>query len=163
MSMEFRTAKGTAMQNSMNGASISIWHATATALQFPPMAGNTAAEICVIGAGIAGLTTAYLLAKEGRKVIVIDAAGVGSGETGRTTAHFFPPDEWYAGIEESFGAARTALVADSFASAIGWPNRSFWPRRSIADSSGSMVTSMLCPGMDSRTSAKSSMPPHAPA
>jgi succinate dehydrogenase/fumarate reductase flavoprotein subunit len=44
-------------------------------------------EVCVIGAGIAGLTTAYLLRKAGRDVEVIDAYSPGAGETGRTTAH----------------------------------------------------------------------------
>lgn len=106
------------MHKNTNGASTSIWHATATVPEFLPLAVNARADVCVIGAGIAGVTTAYLLSTEGKKVILIDAIGVGAGETGRTTAHFFPPDEWYADVENSFGAARAALVADSFASAI---------------------------------------------
>jgi glycine/D-amino acid oxidase-like deaminating enzyme/nitrite reductase/ring-hydroxylating ferredoxin subunit len=101
-----------------NGASTSIWHATATVPVYPPLSGDAHADVCVIGAGIAGLTSAYLLSRQGMHVTLIDAAGIGAGETGRTTAHFFPPDEWYADLEDSFGAARAALVADSYASAI---------------------------------------------
>jgi glycine/D-amino acid oxidase-like deaminating enzyme/nitrite reductase/ring-hydroxylating ferredoxin subunit len=85
----------------------------------PPLQGELDTDVCVIGAGIAGLTTAYLAAREGRSVAVIDALGIGAGETGRTTAHLFPPDEWYASLEEKFGAASARLVADSYASAIG--------------------------------------------
>lgn len=45
------------------------------------------ADVCVIGAGIAGLSTAYMLAKAGKKVIVVDDGPIGGGESGRTTAH----------------------------------------------------------------------------
>jgi glycine/D-amino acid oxidase-like deaminating enzyme len=88
--------------------------ATARVPEYAALADDTAAEICVIGAGIAGLTTAYLLLKEGRSVAVIDAFGVGAGETGRTTAHFMPPDERYFAIEKRFGVQSAALVADSY-------------------------------------------------
>lgn len=106
------------MLQSPNGTSKSIWYATSEVPNFPALPGNTSADVCVIGAGIAGLTSAYLLSKQGKKVILIDAVGVGSGETGRTTAHFFPPDEWYADIEYKFGASQAVLVADSFRHAI---------------------------------------------
>jgi glycine/D-amino acid oxidase-like deaminating enzyme/nitrite reductase/ring-hydroxylating ferredoxin subunit len=106
------------MQPTTNGSSTSIWHDTASVPVFPPLQGDTKADVCVIGAGIAGLSSAYLLSQQGLKVVVIDSIGVGAGETGRTTAHFFPPDEWYADIENKFGAKHAALVADSFAQAI---------------------------------------------
>lgn len=102
------------MLTATNGASASIWMASATVPEFPALAGNLKTDICVIGAGIAGLTTAYLLSREGRQVTLIDALGIGAGETGRTTAHFFPPDEWYAGVESGFGAGQARLVANSF-------------------------------------------------
>src|SRR5262245_17033882 len=69
-------------------ATTSVWILTeGTAPEFPPLKKNLTADVCVVGAGIAGLTTAYLLAKEGKKVVVLEAAAVGGGETGRTTAH----------------------------------------------------------------------------
>ncbi|MES2318574.1 MAG: FAD-dependent oxidoreductase [Pseudomonadota bacterium] len=94
--------------------STSAWRASASLPKFPTLQGDERADVCVIGAGIAGLTTAYFLLRAGRSVVIIDAASVGAGETGRTTAHFFPPDERYAGIERSFGADKAALVADCF-------------------------------------------------
>jgi glycine/D-amino acid oxidase-like deaminating enzyme/nitrite reductase/ring-hydroxylating ferredoxin subunit len=107
------------MTPSTNGVSKSVWMDSADLPASPPLPGDLDTEVCVIGAGIAGLTTAYLLAKEGREVVVIDALGIGAGETGRTTAHLFPPDEWYGFIEDKFGADKARLVADSYASAIG--------------------------------------------
>ncbi len=103
-----------------NGTSTSVWMATAKLPTFPPLTSDADTDICVIGAGIAGLTTAYRLAREGRKVLVIDALGIGAGETGRTTAHFFPPDEWYAGLTRLLGAARARQVASAFAAATDW-------------------------------------------
>lgn len=105
------------MPDDTNGWSQPVWMATADVPHYPPLAHDAQADVCVIGAGIAGLTTAYLLAREGRRVIVIDTIGVGAGETGRTTAHCFPPDEWYAGIERRFGAEGARMVADSVATA----------------------------------------------
>jgi heterodisulfide reductase subunit A-like polyferredoxin len=54
-------------------ASISIWMATTATPDFPALQGEVEAEVCVIGAGIAGVTTAYLLAREGRSVVLVDA------------------------------------------------------------------------------------------
>ncbi|MFC7518097.1 FAD-dependent oxidoreductase [Herbaspirillum sp. GCM10030257] len=101
----------------MNGndvGSVSLWHATYDVPMFPSLNENVHTDVCVIGAGIAGLTAAYLLSKEGRTVTVIDAVGVGAGETGRTTAHFFPPDERYFQIENRFGSENAVLVANAF-------------------------------------------------
>ena len=62
-----------------------VWsHAALPA--FPPLASDHTTTVCIVGAGIAGLTTAYLLAKEGRGVIVVDDGLVGGGESGLTTA-----------------------------------------------------------------------------
>lgn len=103
-----------------NGTSTSVWMATASVPEFPPLEADTSADVCVIGAGIAGLTTAYRLAQEGRQVVLIDALGVGAGETGRTTAHFFPPDEWYTGLAEMLDARQVSRIAQAFAAATDW-------------------------------------------
>lgn len=52
-----------------------------------PLAADTTADVCVVGAGVAGLTTALLLAREGAKVVVLDSSQPGAGESARTTAH----------------------------------------------------------------------------
>lgn len=106
------------MLETTNGTSTSVWMATAAVPVFPTLPNDIETEVCVIGAGIAGLTCAYLLSQEGKEVVLIDAMGIGAGETGRTTAHLSPPDEWYVNIEDAFGADTARLIADSFAQAI---------------------------------------------
>lgn len=106
------------MPGASNGSSRSLWMDTATVPVYPPLTCAHEAQVCVIGAGIAGLTTAYLLALQDMDVAVIDALGVGAGETGRSAAHFFPPDAWYHGIERRFGHAQARLVAGSYARAL---------------------------------------------
>ena len=97
--------------------STSLWMRTARMPSMPPLQGAIEADVCVIGAGIAGLTSAYLLARAGLKVAVLEALEVGAGETGRTTAHFFPPDERYYELERGFGKQGAALVRQSYEAA----------------------------------------------
>lgn len=91
----------------------SYWMTTALP-EFSPLQETIETDVCVIGGGIAGLTTAYLLSREGKAVVLIDAMEMGKGETGRTTAHFFPPDDRYFEIEDAFGEEKARLVAESF-------------------------------------------------
>jgi glycine/D-amino acid oxidase-like deaminating enzyme/nitrite reductase/ring-hydroxylating ferredoxin subunit len=96
----------------------SLWNATVDMPIHAPLATNLTAEVCVVGAGIAGLTTAYLLAREGMSVVLVEARQLGEGETAHTTAHLAVPDDRYYYIEESYGERAAKHVADSFAAAI---------------------------------------------
>lgn len=76
--------------------SISLWMATTGPIEASPLAEDASADTVVIGAGIAGLSTAYELARAGQSVIVLDRGAIGGGMTARTTAHlasFF--DDYY--------------------------------------------------------------------
>ncbi|MBR3002190.1 MAG: FAD-dependent oxidoreductase [Clostridia bacterium] len=44
------------------------------------------ADVCIIGAGICGLSTGYYLAKNGLKIIILDKNGIGEKASGHTTA-----------------------------------------------------------------------------
>ena len=80
---------------------------------------DTSAEVCVIGAGIAGLTSAYLAAREGKSVVVLDQAGIGLGQTCRTTAHLSTAiDDRYIEIERIHGFENSRLAAASHVAAI---------------------------------------------
>ena len=52
-----------------------------------PLATDISTDVCIVGAGMAGLSVAYELSKRGRKVVVVDDGTPGCGETSRTTAH----------------------------------------------------------------------------
>ena len=67
--------------------SVSLWMDTATTPELPPLPASQRAQVCVIGAGIAGLTTAYRLARSGKDVLVLDERGLRGGQTARTTGH----------------------------------------------------------------------------
>ncbi|RKP58124.1 FAD-dependent oxidoreductase [Cohnella endophytica] len=64
----------------------SYWLATAKIPEYETLRESVKTEILVIGGGISGITTAYLLAKEGKKVILVTAGRLIGGTTGYTTA-----------------------------------------------------------------------------
>src|SRR5471032_1810318 len=101
------------------GSSASIWMATATLPEFPVLAANERADVCVVGAGIAGLTTAYLLTRAGKSVVILEAGSIISGETERTTAHLVTAlDDRYFELERLHGEKGARLAAESHAAAI---------------------------------------------
>lgn len=73
--------------NTTKESHASIWMDRAPLPKFPALTANERADVCVVGAGIAGLTTAYLLTRAGKSVIVLEAGSIIAGETQRTTAH----------------------------------------------------------------------------
>jgi glycine/D-amino acid oxidase-like deaminating enzyme/nitrite reductase/ring-hydroxylating ferredoxin subunit len=101
------------------GRTDSIWMAIVPPRTMLPLGEDLRTEVCVIGAGIAGITTAYLLALEGRQVVVLEAGAVGGGETGRTTAHLSNAlDDRYHVLERLHGQEGARLAAESHAAAI---------------------------------------------
>ena len=102
-----------------SGQSVSVWMATAETPSEPVLAEDERADVCVVGAGIAGMTTAYLLAREGKSVVVIDDGPVGGGMTGRTTAHLVNAlDDRYFELERLHGERDSRLAAESHTAAI---------------------------------------------
>src|SRR5215216_7453890 len=100
-------------------ANTSIWMATANTPSQSPLKDNIRTDVCIIGAGIAGLSTAYLLGREGRSVVVLDDGPIGGGMTGRTTAHLSNAfDDRYVEIEKGHGAEAARLTAESHTAAI---------------------------------------------
>ncbi|MCP8969627.1 FAD-dependent oxidoreductase [Ectobacillus ponti] len=71
---------------------------------FPRLNENLHVDVAVIGAGISGITTAYLLAKEGVKVALLDAGKILNGTTGHTTAKLTVQHSMtYAGLIQTHG------------------------------------------------------------
>jgi glycine/D-amino acid oxidase-like deaminating enzyme len=86
---------------------------------FPLLDRDCTADVCVVGAGIAGLSVAYALAREGRSVVVLDDGAIGGGMTQRTTAHLTNAvDDRYFEIERMHGEQAARVVAQSHTAAI---------------------------------------------
>jgi glycine/D-amino acid oxidase-like deaminating enzyme/nitrite reductase/ring-hydroxylating ferredoxin subunit len=96
----------------------SFWSEAESMPQFSSLENNIEVEICVVGGGIAGITTAYLLQQEGKKVCILESFDLCSGQTSRTTAHFVTAvDDRYFNLEKMHGADGALLAAESHASA----------------------------------------------
>src|ERR1700693_5096895 len=106
-------------QKSTKFSNRSIWAATEPALKFPALKKNAKTDVCIVGAGIAGLTTGYLLALEGKSVIIIDKNSVGQGETGNTSAHLSNEiDASYREIARQHLENGARMAAESHTAAI---------------------------------------------
>lgn len=94
------------------GANSSFWERTAQKFSTAPLEENINADVCVIGAGIAGVTTAYCAARENRSVVLIDDGPIGGGMTGRTTAQLVNAiDDRYIDVEKFLGEKCARLTA----------------------------------------------------
>src|SRR3954469_16309383 len=90
-----------------------------TAPIFLPLGGDTTADVAVVGSGIAGLSTAYELAKAGHKVIVTDRGPIARGMTARTSAHLTTAlDDFYSAYIGIRGEDAARLHFESQAAAV---------------------------------------------
>jgi len=104
--------------NAEQERSRSIWMDVRTpALPARVLAAQT--DVLVIGAGIAGLATAYELARQGRQVTVVDRGRFGQGMTARTTAHLaFELDDYFHELIEAQGERAARLWYQSQSAAV---------------------------------------------
>ena len=104
----------------MDNPTTSPWLTDDPARAAAPLAGNVRYDVCVIGGGIAGLTTAYLLASEGKSVVVLDGKPqVAEGETAFTTAHLaWVLDDRFTRVASIRGDDAAKLAAASHRAAI---------------------------------------------
>ncbi|HEV2723270.1 MAG TPA: FAD-dependent oxidoreductase [Thermoleophilaceae bacterium] len=72
--------------NDLPGTPASLWLETAPSTDYPALDRDMTVDVAVLGGGIAGLTTALMLARSGASVAVLDAGRVGRGVSGYSTA-----------------------------------------------------------------------------
>ncbi|ATN37496.1 FAD-dependent oxidoreductase (plasmid) [Rhizobium sp. ACO-34A] len=76
---------------------VTLWYATATsAPKTEPLEGRVQADVCIVGAGYTGLTTALELARAGVKVVLLERAEAGFGGSGRNAGHCTPTFTHYS-------------------------------------------------------------------
>jgi glycine/D-amino acid oxidase-like deaminating enzyme/nitrite reductase/ring-hydroxylating ferredoxin subunit len=87
--------------------------------RFPTLEADLHAEVVVVGGGITGVTTALLLASQGKRVTLLETRQLGAGVTGATTAHLTEAlDARYHVLESDFGAEGAQLARASSRAAI---------------------------------------------
>ncbi|MDZ4835728.1 MAG: FAD-dependent oxidoreductase [Candidatus Melainabacteria bacterium] len=103
----------------MDKTTESLWLADSSLPNFDSLGADLECDVLIVGAGIAGLSTAYALTKAGVPVIVVDDGPLAGGETERTTAHVTSVlDTRYHQLEKWHGAAMTSQIATSLRHAL---------------------------------------------
>jgi glycine/D-amino acid oxidase-like deaminating enzyme/nitrite reductase/ring-hydroxylating ferredoxin subunit len=98
---------------------IPFWIDSAPIKRFPALQKNTNVDVLAVGAGITGITTAYLLKKAGLTVALIERERVASIDTGHTTAHLtFVTDVGLHELADNFGNDHAQAAWDSGAAAV---------------------------------------------
>lgn len=97
-----------------------IWPQTAQGQKsYPPLKDDVQTDILVIGGGITGVQTAYLLANEEKKVILIEKEAIGEGATEYTTAFITSVvDTGLVDLKSMYGARSAYLIWESTEKAI---------------------------------------------
>lgn len=74
------------MNEARPAAGSSYWIGSTPGPDHPVLQGEVEVDVAVIGSGIVGLTSAWLLKQEGKRVAVIEMDRIAAGVTGYTTA-----------------------------------------------------------------------------
>ncbi|PJI06789.1 MULTISPECIES: FAD-dependent oxidoreductase [Clostridium] len=97
----------------------SYWLDSTGGTNYPILESDIKVDVAVIGGGITGITTAFLLKKEGIKVALFEADGIVQGTTGHTTAYVTSQhDLIYNSLIESMGKEKAKQYADANEGAI---------------------------------------------
>lgn len=108
-----------------SGQSLSSWFRDLQEpLKFKKLADNISVDVAIVGGGIAGVTTAFLVSRMGKRVALLEDGYIGSGETGRTTAHITHAlDDRYYSIAKKHGENGAKLAAESHTAAMEFIRR----------------------------------------
>jgi glycine/D-amino acid oxidase-like deaminating enzyme/nitrite reductase/ring-hydroxylating ferredoxin subunit len=102
-----------------SGTTKSIWMDELPLRPVHRLPRRSVVDVCVVGGGLAGITTAYLLSQAGRKVVLLEDGTIGSGETSRTTAHLTSAmDDRITKLEDWHGSDKAHIITQSHQTAI---------------------------------------------
>ena len=100
-------------------ATLPYWIDSATLPKFPKLDRDEAVDVAIVGGGITGLTAAYLLAQEGRRVAVLERERCAEIDTGHTTAHLtMVTDRRLPDLVKQFGRDHAQAAWDAGLAAI---------------------------------------------
>jgi glycine/D-amino acid oxidase-like deaminating enzyme/nitrite reductase/ring-hydroxylating ferredoxin subunit len=108
------------MTTALEGKNTSLWVDSAPETDYPVLKPGLHVDVAVLGGGIAGLTTALLLKRDGASVAVVEAGRVGAGVTAYTTAKVSSLHGiQYQSVESSFGADGARAYAEANEAGLG--------------------------------------------
>ncbi len=97
----------------------SIWSDKLELPKFPTLTEAKDCDVCIVGGGITGFTAAFLLATEGKSVIIVDDGPLSRGETERTTAHVTDVlDMRYHRLVSKHGVENARIIFQSYRAAL---------------------------------------------
>ncbi|MFI1675951.1 FAD-dependent oxidoreductase [Streptomyces sp. NPDC020607] len=97
----------------------SYWMETSASTSHPPLTEDIEVDVAVVGGGVAGLSTAWELARDGRSVAVLEADRIAAGVTGNTTAKLTALHSLvYDGLRRTRGPEGARLYAESQQQAV---------------------------------------------
>jgi len=108
-----------AFENLMKTLSTSSWQTGLETSKYPELKKDIQTEVAIVGGGLAGIVTAYLLARARKKVVLLERHEIGSGVTAYTTAFLTQVvDTAFSDLQKMFGPKKAELVWESGATAI---------------------------------------------
>ena len=94
--------------------SVSYWIESTPKTLYPPLQTNLHVDVVVVGGGIAGITAAYLLKREGKTVALLESGRIVQGVTGYTTAKITSQHHLiYHRLQSSFGKEAAQLYGEA--------------------------------------------------
>lgn len=98
---------------------VSYWKTFHSKAKYPPLRVELNTDAVIVGGGIAGLTTAYLLKKSGLKVALLEKNTIGSGTTGGTTGKITSQHSLiYEDLSKRFGSEAARIYGEANQAAL---------------------------------------------
>jgi glycine/D-amino acid oxidase-like deaminating enzyme/nitrite reductase/ring-hydroxylating ferredoxin subunit len=98
---------------------VPFWIDTTPIKRFPRLQKSTNVDVVVVGAGVTGITAAYLFKKAGVTVALLERERVAANDTGHTTAHLtYVTDFELQELARNFGNDHAQATWDAGAAAI---------------------------------------------
>jgi glycine/D-amino acid oxidase-like deaminating enzyme/nitrite reductase/ring-hydroxylating ferredoxin subunit len=106
-------------EKNTSGSHKTFWLESSPQPEYQPLKENLQTDVVIVGGGLGGVSVAYCLAKAGKKIVLVEDGLIGSGESGRTTAHLVSAlDDRFYDLEYIYGEEDTKLIAASHKAAV---------------------------------------------